>query len=552
MIALYREFRPKTFDDVIGQNHITKTLVNQVKNNNTTHAYLFTGPRGTGKTSCARIFSKAINCLNPVNGSPCGECEVCKALNDVNTDILEIDAASNNRVDEIRELRERVKYPPVIGKKKVYIIDEVHMLTESAFNALLKTLEEPPKYVVFILGTTEVHKLPATILSRCTRFDFRLLSVDELVGQLKKVFDARQIKYDEESLYLIAKQGEGSVRDTLSIADSVVAYSDGEITTQKTLEVLGLSSIAQISNIVRAIGNKDVAGIFSAIEKALEYGKNISLLCKELTEFFKNLVLVNQNITDFKVLGIMPTDIDVYKELASKFSLSQLKTAFEKLSRIELDLKFSLNPKNLIEAVCVSLIESDNQQMAQTQQKVAINANSSAKVSVEQASNLKNVPANSNNMPSATFMTDNQQVQSSRNVKTAQNLSTQQNQHPQNVLMPNQQTAQNTPNSLDVGKIWGEVLKRIREKNMFALSASLKNIYGVTQNGRSLILRTNDKSVYDLVDLDEKKSVILSVLKELCTDFDYIQIEYDENNKSQQDIIKNLKETFLDKIKIKD
>ena len=188
-LALYREFRPKTFEEVVGQAHITRTLKNQIKNNNTTHAYLFTGARGTGKTSCAKIFSKAINCLESTNGSPCGKCANCLALNDINTDVLEIDAASNNRVDEIRELRERVKYPPVFAKKKVYIIDEVHMLTDSAFNALLKTLEEPPEYVVFILATTEVHKLPATILSRCTRFDFRLLSIDELVSQLKKVFD---------------------------------------------------------------------------------------------------------------------------------------------------------------------------------------------------------------------------------------------------------------------------------------------------------------------------------------------------------------------------
>lgn len=541
MIALYREFRPKTFDDVVGQNHITKTLVNQVKNNTITHAYLFTGPRGTGKTSCAKIFSKAINCLNTINGSPCGECEVCKALNDVNTDILEIDAASNNRVDEIRELRERVKYPPVIGKKKVYIIDEVHMLTESAFNALLKTLEEPPKYVVFILATTEVHKLPATILSRCTRFDFRLLSVDELVGQLKRVFDARQIKYDEESLYLIAKQGEGSVRDTLSIADSVVAYSDGEITTKKTLEVLGLSSIDQIANIVCAIGNRDVAGVFSSIENSLQYGKNISLLCKELTEFFKNLVLVSQNITDFKVLGIMPTDVDVYKELAGLFNLSQLKTAFEKLSRIELDLKFSLNPKNLIESVCISLIDSGNEQSLAAKQVTKI----------ENTSSTVSINAQMNNVQPNNTQTINQGILNNEIGKVNSQISNKTADTQSNNVNMQKINNQNSKDNANIGKIWGEVLKRIKEKNMFALSASLKNIYGVTKSGRSLVLRTNDKSVFELVDLDEKKSVILNVLKEICADIDLVQVEYDENNKSQQDIINNLKETFLDKIKIK-
>lgn len=509
MIALYREFRPKTFDDVVGQAHITKTLVNQIKNNTTTHAYLFTGPRGTGKTSCAKIFSKAINCLNPQNGSPCGECEVCRALNEVNTDVLEIDAASNNRVDEIRELRERIKYPPVVGKKKVYIIDEVHMLTESAFNALLKTLEEPPRYVVFILATTEVHKLPATILSRCTRFDFRLLSVEELIGQLKKVFDARQIKYDDESLYMIAKQGEGSSRDTLSIADSVLAYSDGEITAKKTLEVLGLSSIDQIAQIIRAIASQDIGEIFKSIENSLEYGKNISTLCKELTEFFKNLVLINQNVTDFKTLGIMPTDLETYKNLASMFTVQELKNAFEKLSRIELDLKFSMNPKNLLESVCVGLVNTTQSVLsAQNTLPVVVKTSTVAPKPVAPVTNVE---------------TPTPQVESP-------------------ILQ----------SSTDVEKVWGEVLRRVKEKNMFALSASLKNIYGVTSTGKTLILKTNDKSVYELIDTADKKSVILSILKEVSNDFDFVQIEYDENNKSKQDIIKNLKDTFMDKIKIKE
>ena len=210
-LALYREFRPTTFKGVIGQNHITRTLSNQVKSGELTHAYLFTGTRGTGKTSCAKIFSKAINCLSPEDGSPCGKCGVCEALDLPNTDVLEIDAASNNRVDEIRDLRERVKYPPTIARKKVYIIDEVHMLTESAFNALLKTLEEPPEYVVFILATTEVHKLPATILSRCTRFDFRLLTTEELVNHLKFVFGQKGINCDENSLYLSKIKGRSKV-----------------------------------------------------------------------------------------------------------------------------------------------------------------------------------------------------------------------------------------------------------------------------------------------------------------------------------------------------
>ena len=191
-VALYREFRPKNFDDVIGQDYIVKTLKNQIKTNRLTHAYLFCGPRGTGKTSTARIFAKAVNCTHSIDGNPCGMCAECVALGEINTDIVEIDAASNNRVEEIRDLREKVSFPPMIGRYKVYIIDEVHMLTDSAFNALLKTLEEPPKHVIFILATTEIHKLPATIMSRCTRFDFKLLSIETLVNQLKQIFEKRE------------------------------------------------------------------------------------------------------------------------------------------------------------------------------------------------------------------------------------------------------------------------------------------------------------------------------------------------------------------------
>lgn len=211
-LALYREFRPKNFDEIIGQDFIVKTLKNQIKTNRLTHAYLFCGPRGTGKTSTAKIFAKAVNCTHSVDGNPCEMCAECVALSEPNTDIIEIDAASNNRVEEIRDLREKVTFPPLIGKYKVYIVDEVHMLTDSAFNALLKTLEEPPKHAIFILATTEIHKLPATILSRCTRFDFKLLPLQTLVEHLKNVFDKKNIKYDEKSLYLIAKAGEGKYR----------------------------------------------------------------------------------------------------------------------------------------------------------------------------------------------------------------------------------------------------------------------------------------------------------------------------------------------------
>ena len=242
-LALYRKYRPETFDKLIGQDSITKTLVNQITTDRLGHAYLFTGSRGTGKTSCAKIFSKAINCQSPINGSPCGKCLACKTLSDPsNLDISEIDAASNNGVDEMRDLREKVQYPPVSCKYKVYIIDEVHMLTGAAFNALLKTLEEPPKHAIFILATTEAHKIPATILSRCMRFDFSLISTERIARLISGIYDEIGKEYDEEAVTAIAKAGEGSIRDALSIADTALSFSQGKLSYDDVAEILGTTN----------------------------------------------------------------------------------------------------------------------------------------------------------------------------------------------------------------------------------------------------------------------------------------------------------------------
>ena len=355
--ALYRKYRPKTFDEVVGQDHITQTLKHQVMSGNVSHAYLFTGSRGTGKTSTAKIFAKAVNCINSKNGSPCFECEVCKALDDAsNVDIMEIDAASNNRVDEIRDIREKVKFLPVNGKYKVYIIDEVHMLTDQAFNALLKTLEEPPSHIIFILATTEVHKLPATILSRCMRFDFRLVPIDKLMGLVANIFDNEGIKYTSEALRLIATGGEGSCRDTVSIADAVVAFSKGNVTVESAQKVLGASDTKDYINLFDAIAQKNVGRALDVIHSSYNNGKNMIVFAKNCTLHARNLLVMKNCPNSEEMMAFSEEIKNQFKEQADIIKNEYIMEYMKIFSSIEAEMKYALSPKTLIETAVITAI----------------------------------------------------------------------------------------------------------------------------------------------------------------------------------------------------
>ena len=356
-LALYRKYRPKTFDEVVGQDHIVKTLVNQIKLDKISHAYLFTGSRGTGKTSTAKIFAKAINCTNNKTGSPCGECEVCKSLEGTNIDVLEIDAASNNGVDEIRDLREKVKYPPVVGKYKVYIIDEVHMLSSSAFNALLKTLEEPPTHTVFILATTEVHKLPATILSRCLRFDFRLVSLENLTGLLKKILTAENIKFDDQAINVIARAGEGSVRDTLSIADRCVSFAGNELTYQKVVEVLGVSENEVLIEMSNHIFSKNIGDALFELDKVLSQGKSPLVFSNDLISYMRDLLLIYSLGEKSREIVVVKDDIfSQMKGQATAENYAKILKAIEVLSSVEQELRYSAQPRIVLETAIVKAV----------------------------------------------------------------------------------------------------------------------------------------------------------------------------------------------------
>lgn len=356
-LALYRKYRPQNFNQVVGQNHIVKTLVNQIKYDKISHAYLFTGSRGTGKTSIAKIFARAINCTNLKEGSPCGECEVCKSLEGTNIDVLEIDAASNNGVDEIRELREKVKYPPVVGKYKVYIIDEVHMLSISAFNALLKTLEEPPAQTVFILATTEVHKLPATILSRCLRFDFKLVSLEDLTSHLKNILNQEGVKFEDSAVNVIARAGEGSVRDMLSIADRCVSFAGTDLSYQKVIDVLGISERETLINMADAIISHDLGTALTNLDAVLSGGKSTLVFSNDLISYFRDLILIYSLKSKARDIVVVKDDIyNKMQEQANEKNYAEILKSIEVLSGVEQELRYSAQPRIVLETAIIKIV----------------------------------------------------------------------------------------------------------------------------------------------------------------------------------------------------
>ncbi len=361
-LALYRRYRPDSFDNLIGQDHIVKTLINQISGNRLGHAYLFTGTRGTGKTSAAKIFAKAINCLNPQNGSPCGKCEACLALADPsNIDVIEIDAASNNGVNEIRDLREKVQYPPVSCRYKVYIVDEVHMLTGAAFNALLKTLEEPPKHAVFILATTEVHKIPATILSRCMRFDFRLIPTEKIAALISKIYDEQGKRYDKEAVLAVANAGDGSIRDALSIADIALSYGTGKLTYDDVMEILGSTNFDLLVKFISDILSGNAGGMLQTINSLCSLGKSMGVLTKDVTTLIRNLLVIKTCSTPNDILAMPEDKLSVLKSVSDEVTEQRLMRSLEIFSDAENALKYTTHPRVIFEtaAIKASKPESD-------------------------------------------------------------------------------------------------------------------------------------------------------------------------------------------------
>ena len=367
--ALYRKFRPDSFQDVKGQDAIVRTLKNQIRAQRIGHAYLFCGTRGTGKTTVAKILAKAVNCEHPIDGNPCNECETCKALAAGNSmNVIEIDAASNNGVDNIREIREEVAYSPTSGKYKVYIIDEVHMLSIGAFNALLKTLEEPPSYVIFILATTEAHKIPITILSRCQRYDFKRIARTTIVDRLRELMDEEQVEVEDKALRYIAKKGDGSMRDALSLLDQCIAFYLGEkLTYEHVLDVLGAVDTDEFSKLLREVLDGDVTQVILHLENMIMQGRDLTQLVNDFTWYLRNLLLLKSSDNMEDVLDVSAENLEQLKEEAAMVRDDTLMRYIRIFSELQNQIKYAGSKRVMLE---VALIKLCRPQMEQDQLSV--------------------------------------------------------------------------------------------------------------------------------------------------------------------------------------
>ena len=370
--VLYRAWRPGTFSEIVGQDAVVKTLRRQVLTDRIAHAYLFCGTRGTGKTTASKVLAKAINCLAPVNGDPCGQCEVCRALQEESCmDVVEIDAASNNGVDEIRDLREKIKYPPSVTKYKVYIIDEVHMLSTGAFNALLKTLEEPPKHAVFILATTEPQKLPATILSRCQRFDFHRISVETIVDRMMVVLGGIGREAEEDALYEIARAAEGAMRDALSLLDCCLSYTDGAVTLQLARDVLGTAGRAFMFDFADALIDFDAARSLMLINEMMNKGCDPQVFMRDTVAHLRALLLAGAVGDIAPLLEITPEDSARFVEQSKKIDSQRLSRLMDLFMRAEPDMKWATRPRTVLELAAVRACHPESEKDASLSERMS-------------------------------------------------------------------------------------------------------------------------------------------------------------------------------------
>ena len=511
-LALYRRFRPTTFDKVIGQEHIIKTLINQIKTKNVGHAYLFCGVRGTGKTSIAKIFAKAVNCENNQNGSPCGKCKACQSLQDVsNIDIVEIDAASNNKVENVREIRDNVQYAPVNVKYKVYIIDEVHMLTTEAFNALLKTLEEPPKHAIFILATTEPQKLPATILSRCMRFDFRLIADKEIAKLISSIYDEIGKQYTEEAVMAIARAGEGCVRDALSVADLCLSVGEGKITYEDVLTCLGASDVNITNSLVQSIFKNDIGKVLSILDELISLGKSIAMISKDLISYIRDLAICKSCKNAKEILAIPTQKFESLQETAKLVDEHRILRALEILSEQDANLKYASKPRAVFET---ALIKVSMPQVDYNIDALLARLSKLEKQIENFASGQITITKVETKREDAPTQTEEQINVESQPVVEEKQVCVEPTVYEEPVEEDKQPTQNAVVNSADGRKIWGVVVRKLRQvKNKIMLWVACQEMTA-TLIGSDLVVAVNGDSERALLEDNENREILQNIISE--------------------------------------
>lgn len=525
--ALYRKYRPKTFDEICGQEAVTTSLKNQVKNNEISHAYIFQGTRGTGKTSAAKILSRAVNCLHPVDGNPCNECENCKSiLNESSLDVVEMDAASNNGVDDIRELKEKVIYPPQSLKYKVYIIDEVHMLSKGAFNALLKILEEPPRHLIFILATTEIEKIPATILSRSQKYNFKRISIEEISENLKKITELEGKSCDDEVFNLIAKSSDGAMRDALSVLDQLLTKNKDHIKLEDVMEVLGISSSELLFNLSEALIEKNVNESLLAIDEIYKEGVDFNTLSSQILNHFRDLLMVKTLKDPRKI--VYSTFLKEFQDIAGRVDLEDLLIIIDILKNLSLEIKYAENKRVVFEMnavkICNRILKDDlTLRLKALEDKINSNANLNyfkKDLNTWQREDYYKNLKDSKNPENKTNNIDNSKVRSAQINKEFINDASIEKSNQSAIIEDNGEVKGKTETSLSLEKIkmdWQKIVDELISQNSSGFGGFLKfaEVENFHDGILDIVFQDKYEFYFDYCSNPERKNILPDLFKSI-------------------------------------